>query len=60
MMALHRQVGYQTFSAIAVAGNTGSIRIMEKLGMAYQKTDIYKDPLGDTEAVFYSATLAAN
>ncbi len=60
MMALHRQVGYQTFSAIAVAGNTGSIRIMEKLGMAYQKTDIYKDPLGDTEAVFYSATLAPN
>ncbi len=57
MSALHQQVGYQTFSAVAVPGNTSSIRMMEKLGMIYQKTAIHKDPLGDMEAVFYSVTL---
>jgi len=57
MSALHQQAGYHTFSAVAVPGNTGSIRMMTLLGMTYQKTAIHKDPLGDTEAVYYSVTL---
>ena len=57
MMALHRQVCYQKFTALAVTDNKGSIRIMEKIGMSYQKTAVHKDPLGDIEAVYYSINL---
>ncbi|MCW8870373.1 MAG: GNAT family N-acetyltransferase [Proteobacteria bacterium] len=57
MMALHRQVGYHKFTALAVPANKGSIRIMEKIGMSYQKTAVHKDPLGDIEAVYYSVAL---
>jgi RimJ/RimL family protein N-acetyltransferase len=57
MMALHRQVGYHKFTALAVPANKGSIRIMEKLGMNYQKTAVHEDPLGDIEAVYYSINL---
>lgn len=57
MMALHSQVGYHRFSAMAVPANTGSIRIMKKLGMSYQKTALHKDPLGDIQAVYYTVNL---
>lgn len=57
MTALQQQVGYTKFSAVAVPDNIGSIRMMEKLDMQYQKTALYKDPLGDLEAVYYSVTL---
>ncbi|WP_137227061.1 GNAT family N-acetyltransferase [Shewanella sp. MEBiC00475] len=40
-------------SALAVEDNLASIAIMKKLGMTFQHKSIHKDPLGDTEAVFY-------
>lgn len=60
MRALHQQANYNRFSAVAVPDNSGSIRMMEKLGMTYQKTALHKDPLGDMEAVYYSVNLAAD
>ncbi|KAA3652283.1 MAG: N-acetyltransferase [Proteobacteria bacterium] len=57
MSALHQQANYKRFSAVAVPDNSGSIRIMDKLGMCYQKTTVHEDPLGDMEAVYYSVTL---
>ncbi len=40
-------------SALAVEDNRASINIMLKLGMAYIKTDIHRDPLGNNEEVVY-------
>ncbi|MGI2170916.1 GNAT family N-acetyltransferase [Shewanella sp. MF05960] len=40
-------------SAIAVEDNLASIAIMKKLGMQFQYKRLHRDPLGDTEAVFY-------
>ncbi|MCX7545949.1 GNAT family N-acetyltransferase [Marinicella gelatinilytica] len=60
MTALQQQVGYTKFSAVAVPDNIGSIRMMEKLDMQYQKTALHKDPLGDLEAVYYSVTMESN
>nr|WP_259397292.1 GNAT family N-acetyltransferase [Shewanella sp. SG41-4] len=40
-------------SAVAVEDNVASIAIMKKLGMTFQHKSIHRDPLGDTEAVFY-------
>ena len=40
-------------SAIAMEGNIGSIRIMDKLGMAFVKKYLHQDPLGDSEVVYY-------
>ena len=40
-------------SAIAVEDNLASIAIMKKLGMTFLHKSIHRDPLGDTEAVFY-------
>lgn len=51
--SLRKQLGYNKFTAIAVADNTGSINIMKKLGMTLIKEDIHKDPLGDQVSVFY-------
>lgn len=45
---------YEKMSVIVVPGNQASIRIMQKLGMKYLKTDIHKDPLGDMEVEYYS------
>ena len=47
----------QVWSAIAMPDNMASINIMKKLGMIYLKTDIYSDPLGDEEVVFYLEVL---
>jgi len=44
-------------SAIAMEDNNASINIMKKLGMEYLKTDIHKDPLGDSEVVFYQLNI---
>ena len=46
-----RQV--KKISAIAMEGNDGSIAIMKKLGLSYQKTYLHKDPLGDMQVVYY-------
>ncbi|MGB6135304.1 MAG: GNAT family N-acetyltransferase [Shewanella sp.] len=40
-------------SAIAVEDNVASIAIMKKLGMEFQYKRLHRDPLGDTEAVYY-------
>lgn len=43
------------FSAMAVEGNGASIKIMQKIGMEYVKTDVLKDSeLGDMEVVYYT------
>lgn len=57
MKGLNLQAGNQKFSAVAVPDNARSIRIMEKLGMIYQKTALHKDPLGDLQVVYYSVSL---
>jgi RimJ/RimL family protein N-acetyltransferase len=51
--ALVENSDVEMFTAIALEGNIGSIKIMKKLGMKYVKTDIHKDPLGDNEVVYY-------
>ncbi len=47
----------ETFSAIAMVENLASIKIMEKIGMTYVKTDIHRDPslpdIEDEEVVYY-------
>jgi RimJ/RimL family protein N-acetyltransferase len=40
-------------SAVAIEENLASIAIMKKLGMTFLHKSIHRDPLGDTEAVFY-------
>ncbi len=57
MQALKETQDMSYFSAIAMPGNEASINIMKKLGMTYQKTDIYEDPLGIDEVVYYTICL---
>ena len=54
--ALHQQRGILRFSAIAVAENQGSIRVMQKLGMTFVKSGLHRDPLGDMQVDTYSMT----
>ncbi|WP_296053144.1 GNAT family N-acetyltransferase [uncultured Alteromonas sp.] len=49
-----RQAGCRQFSAIALADNQGSINIMKKLGMQYQRTERYTDAIFDDDVVVYS------
>ena len=44
--------GLERIVAVAVVGNTGSTRIMEKLGMQYKKTETHYDE----ECAFYSVS----
>ena len=44
-------------TAVAIEENDASIKVMKKLGMSYLKTDMHKDPLGDTELVYYQLEL---
>lgn len=45
------------FSAMAEKENTGSVNIMKKLGMSYQKTDVLKESgFEDMEVVYYHTT----
>ncbi|GGW75196.1 GNAT family N-acetyltransferase [Alteromonas halophila] len=48
-----RDMGVETFSAMAVPDNVRSIRIMEKLGMEYQRTQRYTDDIFDGDIVVY-------
>jgi RimJ/RimL family protein N-acetyltransferase len=41
------------FSAIADPENAGSINIMKKIGMQFIEKTLHKDPLGDSEVVYY-------
>jgi RimJ/RimL family protein N-acetyltransferase len=43
------------FSAIADPDNAGSINIMKKIGMQFIEQTLHKDPLGDTEVVYYQS-----
>lgn len=57
--AVARQPGVTQITAIAMPDNLGSIAVMKKLGMQYQKTAIHRDPLGDEEVVYYTRALTA-
>jgi RimJ/RimL family protein N-acetyltransferase len=43
----------KSFSAIAVEDNLGSIAVMKKIGMSYVKTYLHKDPLFESQVVYY-------
>ena len=43
------------FSAIADPENAGSINIMKKIGMQFIGKTLHKDPLGDSEVVYYQS-----
>lgn len=43
----------QSFSAIAVEDNLGSIAVMKKIGMSYVKSYLHKDPLFESQVVYY-------
>jgi len=51
--ALIENGGIKKISAIAIEENEASTNIMKKLGMKFIKKNIHKDPLGDSEVVFY-------
>lgn len=51
IIAKETKIKYVT--AIADKENIGSISVMKKLGLTYQKSGIHKDPLGDTDVVYY-------
>lgn len=57
MLAVAQQTGVSTFCAIADKDNTGSTNVMKKLGMRYVDTRLHKDPLGDSEVVYYHLEL---
>ena len=46
--------GISQFSAIVDSDNTASIRIMEKLGMSFEKRALFKDPLIDEVVDYYT------
>ena len=54
-----KQAGCPQFSALALADNHGSINIMQKLGMQYQRTERYTDAIFDDDVVVYSTGLAS-
>lgn len=59
MSAMKEQAGYTRFTAIAVSDNTGSIKIMQKLGMNFLKKQLHKDPLGDLDVEYYELSYNA-
>ncbi|MCL1143118.1 GNAT family N-acetyltransferase [Shewanella gaetbuli] len=55
LMATQDEVEFIT--AIADEENIASLKVMEKLGMTFLKKEIFHDPLGDFESVFYQKEL---
>ena len=47
------QSSINSFSAIAIKENYGSIAVMKKMGMVFIKQYLHKDTLGDMEVVLY-------
>jgi RimJ/RimL family protein N-acetyltransferase len=47
------QTNIQYFSALAIEENIGSIGVMKKLGMCFNRKYAHKDPIGDFIAVHY-------
>jgi RimJ/RimL family protein N-acetyltransferase len=43
----------KSFTAIAVENNLGSIAVMKKIGMSYVKSYLHKDPLFESQVVYY-------
>lgn len=54
VMDAHEKIGVPQFSALADEKNLGSINVMKKLGMEYEKTGLHRDPLGDAVVVYYT------
>lgn len=52
--------GYSILSAIAMPDNTGSIGVMQKLGMQFVKRYLHQDALGDVDAVLYQKSFEVN
>ena len=46
--------GVRQFTAMAREENVASTSVMKKIGMSYRKTDLHKDPLGESMVVYYS------
>lgn len=44
--------------ALADPGNTGSHRVMERVGMKYDKTEYYKDDLYEGDLIYYAISRA--
>jgi len=51
--ALAKDNDLKSFSAIAVEDNIGSIAVMKKIGMSYVKSYLHKDPLFESQVVYY-------
>jgi len=43
----------KSFSAIAVEDNLGSVAVMKKIGMSFVKRYLHKDPLFESQVVYY-------
>jgi RimJ/RimL family protein N-acetyltransferase len=43
----------KSFSAIAVEDNLGSVAVMKKIGMSFVKSYLHKDPLFESQVVYY-------
>ena len=50
---LAKNKNLKSFSAIAVEDNLGSIAVMKKIGMSYVKSYLHKDPLFESQVVYY-------
>lgn len=57
LQTLHKDLGYNKFSAIAVSDNIGSIKIMKKLGMQFVKKELHQDPLYEEVVEYYQILL---
>ena len=51
---LTQQTQVERFTALADTANSRSIKVMDKLGMQFDKRALHRDPLGDIEVVYYS------
>ncbi len=57
MQTLSLEQGVKTFSAIAVKDNISSIKVMEKLGMHFEKSEFHNDPLINMRMEYYTICL---
>ena len=54
MQAIHQQRGITHFSAIVDTNNNASVNIIKKLGMTFEKRDVFRDPLIDEVVDYYT------
>jgi RimJ/RimL family protein N-acetyltransferase len=57
MLALSKAHNVTSFSAIADADNQASIKVMKKIGMTFEKSALYKDPLINMQVEYYRIDL---